>query len=304
MKSIFFEKIIWPVDLQEDSKNQKEVLFALGAITRPTQARVEPVYILHPPYSQMGADFTVDLEPTARLVAEKRLAELTASVDMPNMSTGKILINRAGSVRKDVQTLLDYAKQNDADLIVVATHARRGLPRMVLGSFAETLVLNSTIPVVTVNPEAKVRERISSILLPTTFEDCFRASFERVVEFAKILGAKLTLFHKEPLVPFHAMAPQIYQIIADEVVRRTEVAKKWQHWANQYGVPTELILDDQPGYPIRAIENLANEKNYDLIAIPTQASALSAAISGSLARGMMRVAPCPVWVLKVEERPQ
>jgi nucleotide-binding universal stress UspA family protein len=303
MKSIFFQKIIWPVDVLDDPKNQKEVMYSLGALTRPTEAKIEPVYVLGPPYAQVGADVSANIEQAYYALAEKRLHELADRFDMPNMAQGKVLVNRMGTVRKDVRALLDYAKQTDADLIVVATHARRGLARMILGSFTETLVLNSTIPVVTVNPEAKARERISSILLPTTFDTHLRPSFERIVEFAKILGASLTLFYKEPDIPFKAMSLEIYRYLDAELLKKKSTAKQWQDWSNEYGVPTQLIIDQQPGHPIQAIEQLAIETNCDLIAIPTQTDPVSDAVSGSIARGIMRTAPCPVWVSKVETVP-
>ena len=47
--------------------------------------------------------------------------------------------------------ILRSAKQLDADLIVMGTHGRRGLPRAVLGSVAEKVVRLSTVPVLTIH---------------------------------------------------------------------------------------------------------------------------------------------------------
>lgn len=48
--------------------------------------------------------------------------------------------------------LVEHAKQNDVDLIVMATHGRTGLSHLVLGSVAERVVRIATCPVVTVKP--------------------------------------------------------------------------------------------------------------------------------------------------------
>lgn len=298
MKSMFFRKIVWAVDALEESENQKNVLYALGALTRPTQAAVEPVYIATTPYVRAKATPPADIEQAFTALAEKRLAELVRKSDIPTMTSGKILVNRKGLLRSEVQSLIDHAKEGDADLIVVATHARRGLSRMVLGSFAETLILRSTLPVLTVNPEAKIRERLSSILLPTTFDDGGRPAFEHVAAFAKVFGARLTLFYKELLLPDSFLSPQVYDYLAENTAQRRAAAQEWKAWATQYGVPTEIVIDEKPGYPVPAIQEFATRGNFDLIAVPSQADPVSAAVIGSVARGLVRGAQCPVWVMR------
>jgi nucleotide-binding universal stress UspA family protein len=55
------------------------------------------------------------------------------------------------------ETILAYADEIDADVIVVGTHGRSGVKRYVLGSVAERLVRHSTCPVLTVRlPESDV----------------------------------------------------------------------------------------------------------------------------------------------------
>ncbi|MBI1744205.1 universal stress protein [Candidatus Acetothermia bacterium] len=48
------------------------------------------------------------------------------------------------------ETILRYAKENKIDLIVMGTHGRRGLNRILLGSVAEEVVRRSPVPVITV----------------------------------------------------------------------------------------------------------------------------------------------------------
>lgn len=52
--------------------------------------------------------------------------------------------------------IVDTAKETGASLIVMGTHGRRGLPRMIMGSVAERVVRLSTVPVLTVHaPDEK-----------------------------------------------------------------------------------------------------------------------------------------------------
>lgn len=51
-------------------------------------------------------------------------------------------------------TIVRQAEQGQADLIVMGTHGRSGLPHMLLGSVAEKVVRTVSCPVLTIRPEA------------------------------------------------------------------------------------------------------------------------------------------------------
>jgi Universal stress protein UspA and related nucleotide-binding proteins len=54
------------------------------------------------------------------------------------------------TLRKNGETILDEAKTWAADLIVMGTHGRRGISHLALGSDAELVVRESTVPVLLV----------------------------------------------------------------------------------------------------------------------------------------------------------
>ncbi len=60
------------------------------------------------------------------------------------------------------ERILEAAQEDEADLIVMGTHGRRGVARAVLGSVAEKTVRMSPIPVLTISDEAMRRERQAS----------------------------------------------------------------------------------------------------------------------------------------------
>jgi len=49
--------------------------------------------------------------------------------------------------------IVQYASENNADLIVVATHGRKNLGRLVFGSVADHVMRHTTIPVLSMNPK-------------------------------------------------------------------------------------------------------------------------------------------------------
>lgn len=53
-----------------------------------------------------------------------------------------------------VEAIVDYAQEQAADLIVIATHGRTGLSHVLLGSVAERIIREAPCPVLTIrNPE-------------------------------------------------------------------------------------------------------------------------------------------------------
>lgn len=58
-----------------------------------------------------------------------------------------------------VDEILRLAKETGCDLIVMGTHGRTGLGRMLMGSVAEKVVRTASCPVVTVREPSPVAER-------------------------------------------------------------------------------------------------------------------------------------------------
>jgi len=51
-----------------------------------------------------------------------------------------------------VEGIIEAAKKEGADLIIIGTHGRKGLDKILFGSVAEGVIKNSPIPVLSLNP--------------------------------------------------------------------------------------------------------------------------------------------------------
>jgi nucleotide-binding universal stress UspA family protein len=104
------------------------------------------------------------------------------------------ILMRKGKV---VQEILAQAKASRPDLVVIGSHGRGGVQRLVLGSVAEKVLRLATCPVLTVRSGVRLARRSRSpfetILCPTDFS----AAANRAVAYAKRLAeeanAKLIL---------------------------------------------------------------------------------------------------------------
>ena len=54
------------------------------------------------------------------------------------------------------EEILKAAEENHCDLIVMGTHGRKGIDRIIFGSVAEKVVKTSPVPVLTIRPYAGV----------------------------------------------------------------------------------------------------------------------------------------------------
>jgi nucleotide-binding universal stress UspA family protein len=294
-----FKKIIWAVDVTDPLDRHTNVLQVLRALGQGQSIEICPVFVLSAPYAQALSSPVVDLESDLQALAEKKFSELAEKSGLSNVAPGKVLVNYWGSLRRDVQQLIEYAVDQKADAIVVATHARQGISRFLMGSFAETLAVNTSVPIISVNPDTKTNSEIKNILFPTLFLAKHRLSFERVIKWAKSLDASVTLFYQEPLVHRMNFTEEVSHYIEEETKERFMAAKRWKTWAAQQEVNTEIHFARNLGHFIPSIIDFAKHKHFDLIAMPSEATPLSAALLGSSAREIIRHAPCPVWVLRM-----
>jgi nucleotide-binding universal stress UspA family protein len=95
-----------------------------------------------------GAAPAADLVPALREGGRRTLDKAKALAEKAGVSAKTVLRETLGGAAAD--TIVREARKQRADLIVLGTHGRRGIRRMVLGSDAEQVVRASPVPVLLV----------------------------------------------------------------------------------------------------------------------------------------------------------
>ena len=105
---------------------------------------VEPVYPLVS--GDAGYTFTVkdwqQIESANRTAAENYLTELTGRIKYD-----KVKINSEIMTGRAAESITDYARRNNINLIALASHGRGGVSRWVFGSVADRVIRSSSVPV-------------------------------------------------------------------------------------------------------------------------------------------------------------
>lgn len=300
------KKIIWAVDPFGEAKIQASAGHFAESLSLHND--VDVVYVHgrsgFPILSEQAA-IRFDLAKV-----ELQLENMLAELKFKPHKKPQILAHGAEFVRTDVKTLVSYAKKIKADAVLVSTNARAGLLRQALGSFAETLILESSIPIMIVNPKAKVLTKPGTILFPTDFSDMSWKAFEHVIHFAKASHAHVKLFHQylgeEQNIPDNVSYFQNDRwlegdrLLDDNLQKVKLHLSKWLNWAKKQNVHCDHIIKFGMKNIADATLELATKENSWMIAMATMTGPLSAAFLGSNARWVVRAAQCPVWVLYIK----
>ncbi len=146
MQSI--KKILCAVDLSQHSE-----LVADYAVTLATKFDAEIVVVYAAPALTQYVGLHVPPSSIENFVgeiitgAEKSMSEFMDKHFQGVKASGKVLNGYAA------EEIIAAISSSQADLIVMGTHGRRGIDRILFGSVAEHIVKNSPIPVMTVRPQ-------------------------------------------------------------------------------------------------------------------------------------------------------
>jgi nucleotide-binding universal stress UspA family protein len=123
----------------------------------------------------------------------KKEREEAAEKTYNDISAGSVPIEQA--VRTDIphKAILQYATEENIDLIVMGTHGRTGVERYLLGSVTEKVTRLSDVPVLTVKAEddGAVTYPYTDILVPTDGSVGAEAAIDTAVDIARTYNARL-----------------------------------------------------------------------------------------------------------------
>jgi nucleotide-binding universal stress UspA family protein len=213
---------------------------------------------------------------------------------------------------KVYDVLSEIIREQEIDLLVVGTHGRTGLGKLVIGSVAEGIFRQAPCPVLTVGPRAAAAERVvetrhdhelppaqikfQQILYATDFKPDSAQTVSYAISLAREFQARLTLLHviedygdhlHERPGPIDLALRKLEGLVPDEAGLRYR-----PEMLAEFGVPAELILQT------------AAENNSDLIILGVRAAAshLAAAthLTGATAHKVVVGASCPVLTVRGE----
>ncbi len=204
--------------------------------------------------------------------------------------------------RAPAEAIVAYAGEMSADLIVIGSHGRRGLRRMLVGSVTEEVVHTAPCPVLVAHVPEPASAPVRRILVPTDFSASGVPALEWAETLASGYGARLVLLHV--LEDFAPMEPYevTFGTLIDEVLPQMEeyAQKELERTAATLaGKGLDVETHVVHGRPADAILDFAGDQDIDLLAMASHGrTGLERLLLGSVAARVMRSAPCPVLIVK------
>ena len=108
----------------------------------------------------VAADIAKEVEGELRVLGEKLLAELKSSIvgNVPNVQVVPYIVK--GEPKTEILKLADLI---NADMIVMGSHGRSGLDRLLLGSVASAVVANAKCATVIVRAGGRFEQKVKEV---------------------------------------------------------------------------------------------------------------------------------------------
>jgi universal stress protein A len=139
-------KILFPTDFSTLGKTALEMATSLA---RDRGAKLVIVHVEEPPLAYGGGELYYGIEEPDREELQRMLTAVVPTDSTVGYEHRLMIGSPAGAI-------VHLAEQEHVDMIVMPTHGRTGLGRLLMGSVAEEVVRKAKCPVLTVKAAAPV----------------------------------------------------------------------------------------------------------------------------------------------------
>jgi len=161
-----FRRILVPIDGSPTSNRGLEEAIGLAS---DQKAKICLLHVIDELVVTGGADAMMYVPPSyidefiraLRAGGKKLLARAEAKVRKHGIEVEPVLLETVG--RRVADLIIKQAKKWRADVIVLGTHGRRGLSRVVMGSDAEMVLRETPVPVLLVRSPLRPRKHRSRL---------------------------------------------------------------------------------------------------------------------------------------------
>ena len=261
---------------------------ALGIASR-CHSTVSLVHVIDAPLYGMAPDGIAAAVDCAELETERLINQLQHE-GVLNGSSPELTI-RVGPVW---QTISNIICEQNPGLVVLGTHGRPGLPKLVLGSVAEHAFREAPCPVLTVGPHVRGSKtsgaQAKHFLVPTDLSTESAHALRYGISLARPAGGEVTLLHVLKVRTGRA---------DEEAPWTTEIRKQLAEVLERHpDAPTVVTPRMQFGDPASIIVEVAEQMRSDLIVMGLRAWSTDGAPMWRVAYRVVIQARCPVLTMK------
>lgn len=278
------KNILWPTDFSEESQGS---LHYAGLFAKAFSAGIAALHVVPDLAPAFYADTPViEQELSGRMtrVKEKARSQFKALETKKGLTFRKTIIVEGSAAKKIVET----AKKEKADLIVMGKKGQSMIERILIGSVANHVLRHSPVPVL-VAKKGKRPAAIKKILVPTDFAKEEDVEREFAWDLAEGFGASLTFLY---VLELYGHEYRMVDHMFDTALAR------FQKRAHQGRKGITVTKDVTRAVTAAAgIEEYSRERRFDLIVMATCARGLGRFFLGSTTEKVISNSDLPVFAL-------
>jgi len=290
-------KLVWAFNPFDANRKLQQRAVAIARSLVGPRDSLEALYVASPMEVQLATAFDVPVEKRysehPRQLVERGLRKLGLG-----KAKATVLSEDAVSLSPAVRAFAAHAAKQGADLTLIASHARTGVPRVFIGSFAETLVHLSKTDLLVFRETTRIwTDAPKNLLYAHDLSRQGARGFEKAIAWAKRWKCALHVLHvPEPAygIHFDDQDPRVE-------TRRKQVRKKLaaiEAQLAQSRVAGSVAIDAAWAPIAETIAARAKRVRADVVAVRAKSGPLASFMGGSVTRQVLRGSAVPVLVLE------
>jgi nucleotide-binding universal stress UspA family protein len=250
------------------------------------------IHLVHVLAPEPMIEIPLDILP--ELDADRDVAKTEMKTLLSGKALGKVAHTTTVERGHIWEVLASLIQEKSVDLIVLGTHGRRGLKKVMLGSVAEEVFRMTPCPVLTVGPQAMLEGASNASFATILFASDLSSGSQHALPYA----VSLARAHNSHLIFLHAASATeegVPEVLADTERRMGTL------------LSTEVMKDLKPeiiatcGPAAETIVSIAKNKQANLIVMGAHRSSVpsvAAHMLGATASTVVCQAHCPVLTVR------
>jgi nucleotide-binding universal stress UspA family protein len=286
-----FQKILCATDFSAASQHAARLAMRLAG-----QGELVLVHAWYMPLPAYAGELVIPA-PTVETLTQDAERSLAAAADELRRS-GPARVTSKVVTGPPWQSIVDAASDPSIDLVVVGTHGRTGLSRVLLGSVAEKVVRHAPCSTLVVRP-GNEPPPFQHVFVPTDHSEEARYALQLAAELVQPGGTGITLFHvlEMPVaLTGEPMVPDLYRELGNRSADSLDREAADLRTRVNVPVATRARVGRAGSETLAAIET---DRTIDLVVTGSHGrTGLQRMLLGSVAEKVVRHARCPVLVAR------
>ena len=279
----------------DGSENAKEAAWFLAHLPHAEKLELIVVTVLQEPVltrSNASASWIIESIEREKAMAQTTFEKIGQMFDGANVTLSSVI--QAGHRG---ETIVQIAKDNEVDLVVVGACGHSTVGRILLGSTSDFVATQANCSVLAIRPTG-LRNPGSPLRVAIGYveSDAAHAALE---EFKEIRWGRQAEVHIATVVSYFQRSEEPIYVDTDAISAAAKTIVTNAAGLLQETVPnvkTQVIVNDHFG---EGLVQFAETNKCDLVVVgETHRNAIGRFLLGSTSRFVLRHAPCSVWIAR------